>query len=75
VLAEAVRVWPHPLGKAVAVQEVGVKVLLDVVADRRAFVVDRQQVAVAVLGVEMRVRGVPLALVVRLIAAGPEPVA
>ena len=43
--------------------------------DRRAVVVDRQQVPVAILGVEMRVRDVPLALVERPIAAGPEPVA
>ena len=75
VLAESVRVGPDPLRKAVVVEQVGVKVLLDVVLDRRPVVVDRQQVPVAILGVEIRVRDVPLALVVRPIAAGPEPVA
>ena len=75
VLAESVRVGPDPLREAVVVEQIGIQVLLDVVLDRRPVVVDRQQVPVAVLGVEIRVRDVPLALVVRPIAAGPEPVA
>ena len=75
VLAESVRVGPHPLREAVLVEQVGLEVLLDVVGDLRALVVDRQQVAVAVVGVEMRMRDVPLALVERPIAPGAEPVA
>ena len=75
MLAESVRVGPHPLREAVLVEQVGLEVLLDVVLDLRALVVDRQQVPVAVVGVEMRVRDVPLALVERPIAPGAEPVA
>ena len=75
VLAEPVRLGADPLREAVVVEQVGLEVLLDVVLDRRAVVVDREQVPVAVVGVEVRVRDVPLALVVGPIAAGPEPVA
>jgi len=58
-----------------ASEQIGIQVLLDVVLNRRPVVVDRQQEAVAVVRVEVRVRGVPLALEVCPVAAGPEPVA
>ena len=75
VLAESVRLGADPLREAVVVEQIGLQVLLDVLLDRVAVIVDREQVALAVVGVEVGVGGVPLALVVRPVAAGPEPVA
>ena len=75
VLAEPVRLRPHPFRKAVGVEEISLEISLDVLLLRLAVVVDREEVAVAVIGVEVRVRGVPLALEIRPIAAGAEPVA
>ena len=63
MFAEPVRLGADPLREAVVVEQVGLEVPLDVVLDRRPVVVDREQVPVAVLGVEVRVRDVPLALV------------
>ena len=75
VLAEPVRLRPDPLREAVVVEQVGLPVALDVVRERRPVVIDRQQRPIAVLSVEVGVGGVPLALVVGPVAAGPEPVA
>ena len=75
VLAEPVRLGTDPLREAVVVEQVGLQVLLDVLLLRGAVVVDREQVAVAVLGVEVGVGGVPLALEVGPVAGRPEPVA
>ena len=75
VLAEPVRLRADPFREAEVVEEIRLQVALDVLLLRLAVVVDREQIAVAVVGVEVRVRGMPLALVVRPVAAGPEPVA
>ena len=75
VLAEPVRLRADPFREAELVEEIRVQVALDVLLLRLAVVVDREQVAVAVVGIEVCVRGMPLALVVRPVAAGPEPVA
>ena len=75
VLAQAVRLGPDPLREAEPIEQVGLHVLLDVLRLGRPVVVDRQQVALAVLGVQVRVRGVPLALEVGPVAAGAKPVA
>ena len=75
VLAEPVRLRADPLGEAEVVEEIRLQVALDVLLLRLAVVVDREQVALPVVGVEVRVRGVPLALVIRAVAAGAEPVA
>ena len=75
VLAEPVRLRADPFGEAELVEEIRLQVSLDVLLLRLAVVVDREEVAVPVIGVEVRVRGVPLALEEGPVAAGAEPVA
>ena len=66
---------PDPFGEAVLVEEIRLQISLDVLLLRLAVVVDREEVALPVIGVEVRVRGVPLALVEGPVATGTEPVA
>ena len=75
VLAEPVRVGPDPLREPVFVEQVRFEVRGDVLGDLRPVVLDRQEVALAVGVVEVRVRHMPLALVEGPVAAGAEPVA
>jgi hypothetical protein len=75
VLAEPVLLRADPLGKAELVEEIRLQISLDVLLLWLAVVVDREEVALPVIGGEVRVRGMPLALEVGPVATGPEPVA
>jgi hypothetical protein len=75
VLAKPVRLGSDPFREPVVIKQVRPQVLLDVLLDRRAVVVDRRHEAIAVFGVQMRVRGVPLALEERPVAPRAKPIA
>jgi hypothetical protein len=53
VLAQPVRLRPYPLGEAVVVQQVCFEVLDNVLRLWRTVIVDRQQVPITVVGVQV----------------------